>query len=85
MMSTELDGMVRQEQYKDMIREAREASRVAAARPNGAKSPTKTLLLLPVLLVSVTARLISFLVHLRFHASREVGFIPRHYRGNGIQ
>ena len=68
MMSTELDGMVRQEQYKDMIREAREASRVAAVRPRGVKSPAKMLLLLPVLLASVAARLVSFWANIGHHA-----------------
>lgn len=68
MYTTELDGMVRNEQYKDMIREARDAARVAEARPRTTGSAAKTVSLLPVLLVSLAIRLINLWTHLGHHS-----------------
>jgi hypothetical protein len=67
MVYTERDAMVRQEQCRDWLREARGPipERDAGSRPSG--SIARTLLALPVILISANARLLGTFMHLAHH------------------
>lgn len=63
MVTTELDGMVRNEQYGDMIREAEDAAPPAEGRPRTTGSATKVILQLPVVLLSLATRWLNLGLH----------------------
>ncbi len=68
MLPSEFESMVRNEQYKDMIREAMASARVAEAQSRKTNSGARTVLRLPILPILAVVRLIGLLAHRGAHS-----------------